>query len=132
AEGLWRSDHAVLKRPARSRLVADEMAHASKLAAGAQPLERTRRGIRIGERQPADNAAHELDLVGEIETLLGLPADLMQDLHQHASLDAAAAELGAQIVGREIARQAITRLIPPRIAVPAPPPQKVMRIDHHA
>src|SRR5437899_2715704 len=93
-------------------------------------LERLRRCVGVGKRQPANHAANELDLVAEIETLLGLPADLMQHLHQHRSLDAAAVELRTQVVGREIARQAITDLIRPRIGVPPPPPEMVMRIDH--
>ena len=98
----------VLQQPARIGLVADEMAHADELAAaGAQPLERARGGIRIGQRQPADHAAHEIDLLAEIEAFLGLAADLMQDLDQHGPLDAAALELGAQVVGREIAREAV-------------------------
>ena len=103
-EQLERFDDAVLQEPARIGLVADEMAHADELAAAAaQPLDRLRRGVRIGERQPADHAAHEVDLVADVEALLGLAADLMQHLDQHRALDAAALELRPQVVGREIA-----------------------------
>ena len=130
SEELLGFDHAVLQQPAWIRLVADKMAHADELPAGAQPLKRPRRCVGVSKRQPANHAANELDLVAEIETLLGLPADLMQHLHQHRSLDAAAVELRTQVVGREIARQAITDLIRPRIGVPPPPPEMMMRIDH--
>ena len=72
-----------------------------------------------GQRQPADDAAHEVDLLAEIETFLGLAADLMQHLDQHRSLDASARELGAQIVRGEIARKAVTHQVGPGIGVPA-------------
>src|SRR4029453_722289 len=104
---LERFDDAILQQPAWIRLITDEVAHADELAAGAQPPERVRGGVGIGKWKPADHPAHEIDLFAEIEALLGLAADLMQDLHHHRPLDLAARKLRAQIVRREIARQAI-------------------------
>src|SRR5262249_30937687 len=72
----------------------------------------------------------EIDLFAEIEALLGLAADLMQDLYHHRPLDAAARKLRAQIVGREIARQAIAGAVGPSVGVPAGPPEMMMRVDH--
>src|SRR5262249_33129920 len=112
------------------RLVTDEVAHADELAAGAQPPERVRGGVGIGKRQPADHAAYEIDLFAEIKALLGLAADLMQDLHQHRALDAAARKLRAEVVGREIARQAVADAVGPSVGVPAGPPEMMMRVDH--
>ena len=87
-------------------------------------------GIRIRERQPADHAAHEIDLLAEIEAFLGLAADLMQDLDQHGPLDPAALELRPQVVGREIAREAVAGEIGPVVGVAAGPPEMMMRVDH--
>ena len=106
------------------------MAHADELAAAAQPFQSACRPDRIGERQPADDAAHEVDVFADVETLLGLAAELMQDLDQHCSLDAAAGELRAQVVRREIAGQALADLFRPGIGVPPRPPEMMMRVDH--
>src|SRR6266480_5275164 len=106
------------------------MAHADEFPARAQPLERARGGVGIGQRQPADDAAHEVDLFTDVETLLGLAAELMQDLNQHRSLDPAAGDPRAQVVRREIACQALADLIRPGIGVPARPPDMMMRVDH--
>src|SRR5947209_6168432 len=95
-----------------------------------QPVERARSGVGIGQRQPADDAAHEIDLAAEIEAFLGLAADLVQDLHQHRALDAGALELRAQVVGGEIAREAVADESGPAIGVPAGPPEMMMRVDH--
>ena len=127
---LERFDDAVLQQPARIGLVADEVAHADEFAAAAQPVERARSGVGIGQRQPADDAAHEIDLAAEIEAFLGLAADLVQDLHQHRALDAGALELRAQVVGGEIAREAVADESGPAIGVPAGPPEMMMRVDH--
>ena len=117
---LERFEHAVLQQPTGIWFVADEMADADQLAAARfQSLDRARRGVGVGQRQPADDAAHEVDLLAEIETFLGLAADLMQHLDQHGSLDAGARELGAQIVRGEIARKAVTDRVGPGIGVPA-------------
>jgi hypothetical protein len=54
----------------------------------------------------------------------------MQNLNQHGAFDAAAVKLGAQILGREIARKAIADGRGPRVGVTAGPPEMMMRIDH--
>src|SRR5512133_2156466 len=127
---LERLEDALLQHPARVRFVADEMAHADEFPARAQPLERARGGVGIGERQPADDAAHEVDVFADVETLLGLATELMQDLDQHCSRDAAAGELRAQVVRREIAGQALADPIRPGIGVAPRPPEMMMRVDH--
>jgi hypothetical protein len=93
-------------------------------------LELARGRIWIRERQPADDAAHEIDLLAEIEAFLGLAADLMQDLHQHRPLNAAKRELRPQVLGGEIAREAVADGIGPSVGVPAGPPEVMMRVDH--
>src|SRR5262249_8729270 len=109
----------------------DEVAHADELAAAlAQPLDVACGGIRIGERQPADHAAHVVDLLADIEAFLRLAADLVQYLDQDGALDAAARELRAQIIGREVAVEAVADQLRPRIGVPSRPPEMMMRIDH--
>src|SRR6516162_187861 len=105
------------------------MAHADELSALAEPFDRARCSVRIGKREPADHAAHEIDLAAQIEKFLRLVA-LRQDLDQHRPIDVAAFELRAQIVWGEIARKAITSCRRPSVGMTAPPPEMVMRIDH--
>ena len=84
-EQLERFDHAVLQQPARIGLVADEMAHADELAAA--PRSRSSAcdvasGSASGS-QPTTPRTKSTSCA-DVETLLGLAADLMQHLDQHA------------------------------------------------
>jgi hypothetical protein len=80
-----------------------------------------RTGIWIGERQPADNAAHEADLARDIEAFLCLTVELMQHLDENGAFDAAARKLGAKVIGGEIPRQPRSGIWRPRVCVPARP-----------
>src|SRR5262249_35403738 len=54
----------------------------------------------------------------------------MQNLDQHRSFDAATGELRAQVIGREVAREAIADRAGPRIWWSAGPQEMMMRVDN--
>jgi hypothetical protein len=91
-------DNAVLQQPARIRLIVDEWRTPTSLPS----VEFSRWSARavasgssvwVDQRQPADHAAHEADLLRELQALQGLTFELMQHLDQHGPSDAAALEL---------------------------------------